>query len=427
MEWEPEGPTVSPIPVNQAVSAAVARDCTVDKFDIESARADTLGCRSVLHLNNAGAALMPRPVVEVMVSHLQAEASVGGYEAAIDATEQLDLVYTAVATMLGCSPDEIAILDNATRAWTLVVQSIPLGQGDRVLVGEAEYISNCIALEAICARTGARLQMIPTDKEGRVCVDTLRNMVDEHVKLIAVTHIPIYGGRVNPIVEIGRIAHQANSIYVVDACQSMGQVPIDIQAVGCDFLTAAGRKYLRGPRGTAILYARSTSVTKLSHFPPADVYGTRWLPDGRCGVRDDARRFESWETNCAAKIGLGLAVEYANQWRVASTWLRVRSLGAHLRMALSELSEVQLYDTAGDACGIVSFAVGSAQPEKMRIALADRGINVSISEPTLTPRYPIAQRFGSVIRASVHYYNTREEIDTFVETLDSLARRSGSA
>jgi selenocysteine lyase/cysteine desulfurase len=285
------------------------------------------------------------------------------------------------------------------------VQSIPLGQGDRVLVGESEYVSNCLALEGICTRTGAQLQVFPTDEDGRVCVDALSDMVDERVKLIAVTHIPIRGGRVNPIVDIGRIARQVGSVYLVDACQSMGQIPIDVYAVGCDFLTAAGRKYLRGPRGTAILYARSTSVTKLSHFPPADVYGTRWLPDGRCAVRDDARRFESWETNCAAKIGLGLAVEYANRWRVESTWLRVRSLGAHLRMALSELPEVQLYDAAGDTCGIVSFAVGSVQPEKMRSALADRGINVSVSEPALTPLMrPTAQRFGSEIRASVRRY-----------------------
>lgn len=406
---------------------AADRVAATDDFDLESARADTPGCRSVVHLNSAGAGLTCESVVEAMIGHLRAEAMLGAYEAALAATDQLALVHDAAATLLGCSASEIAVIDNASRAWSLAVQSIPLRRGDRVLVSDSEYMSNCVVLEAVCRRAGAELQLLPTDAHGRVCVDRLGEIVDARVRLIAVPHIPICGGHVNSVAEIGQIAQQVGSLYVVDACQSLGHVPVDVDAIGCDFLTAAGRKYLRGPRGTALLYARAQSMPKLSrHALAADVYGTRWLPDGSWETRDDARRFESWETNCAAQIGLGLAVEYANRRGVQSTWPRVRSLGEHLRSALAELAQVELYDAADDGCGIVSFAVGSRRPDAIRNSLSALGINVSVAEPALTPWHPSARRFGIVLRASVHYYNTVSEIDTFVEALataDELAAR----
>lgn len=391
-------------------------------FDLDSARADTPGCRSVVHLNSAGAALMCASVVDAMVGHLRTEARVGGYEAARAATDQLTLAHRAAATLLGCSAGEVAVLDNASRAWALVVRSIPLRRGDRVLVSGSEYMSNCVVLASACKKAGAELQVLPVDAGGRVCVHGLEAIVDERVRLIALPHIPIGGGHVNPIAEIGRIARAHGSLYVIDACQSLGHVPVDVDAIGCDFLTAAGRKYLRGPRGTAILYARTGSMSKLSRDAVGvDVYGTRWLPDGRWDVRDDARRFESWEMNCAARIGLGLAIDYANLRGVHCTWQRVRSLGEHLRSSLSELPRVELEHTDQAGCGIVSFAVRSRRPDDLRDALGVLGINISVVEPDLTPWHATARSLGLVLRASVHYYNTIGEIDRFVEAVGSLA------
>jgi selenocysteine lyase/cysteine desulfurase len=388
-------------------------------FDLDHARAETPGCQHVLHLNNAGAGLMPRPVLDAVIAHLEREAHIGGYEAADAAHDAVEHVYDAAAALIGCQRDEIAIVENATRAWDMAFYSVPLRPGDRILTAMAEYASNYIAYLQVAARTGAVVEAIPNDETGQLSVDALRRMLDDRVKLIAITHVPTNGGLVNPAAAVGRLARAAGIPYLLDACQSVGQLPVDVEEIGCDMLSATGRKYLRGPRGTGFLYVRRTMLERLE--PPfLDLHAATWVARDRYEMRPDARRFENWETNYATKIGLGVAIDYARQWGIETTWARIQSLAAMLRQRLGELPGVVVRDIGAEQCGIVTFTVAGHDPARIVDALLARGINCSSTSRAGTRLDMEARDLTEMVRASVHYYNSDEEIERFRTTLGAL-------
>ncbi len=381
-------------------------------IDVGRARRETPGCANVLHFNNAGAALMPQSVLHATVGHLQLEALIGGYEAAAQAHKAVERVYDAAAALVGCHRDEIAIVENATRAWDMAFYAVPLGPGDRILTAVAEYASNYIAFLQVARKTGAVVEVIPNDDTGQMSIEALRRAIDDRVKLVAITHVPTNGGLVNPAAAVGRVAREAGVLYLLDACQSVGQMPIDVEAIGCDMLSATGRKYLRGPRGTGFLYVRRTILERLE--PPfLDLHAAQWVAHDRFEVRPDARRFENWETYYAGKIGLGVAIDYAMQWGVEAIWLRITQLADCLRRQLSLIPGVAVRDQGIERCGIVSFTVTGKSADEVQRLLASARINVSVSRLPSTRLDMEARGLHDVVRASLHYYNTEEEIARF--------------
>lgn len=388
-------------------------------IDLQRARQDTPGCKNVLHFNNAGAALMPTPVLEATVAHLQLEAQIGGYEAAEQAHEAVEHTYNAIATLINCSHDEIAIIENATRAWDQAFYSLPFQPGDRILTAMNEYASNYIAFLQVAKRTGAVIEVIPNDTHGQISLEALRNALDERVKLIAITHVPTNGGLVNPVAEVGKIAREHGILYLVDACQSVGQMPMDVQSIGCDMLSATGRKYLRGPRGTGFLYIRQSILDRLE--PPfLELNSAQWVSPDRYEIRPTVRRFESWETNYAGKIGLGVAIDYALQWGMDSIWRRIKTLAYALRTQLSPLPGVIVRDRGITQCGIVTFTVEDKTPEEIASALKSQHINVTVTQRMGTLLDMESRGLTSMVRASVHYYNTEEEVEQFCRAVESL-------
>jgi len=388
-------------------------------IDVNRARSETPGCENVLHFNNAGAALMPRPVLDAVISHLSLEAQTGGYEAAAQAQETVEHVYVAAAQLLNCRPEEIAFVENATRAWDMAFYSIPFAPGDRILTAVAEYASNYLAFLQVAQRTGAKIEVIPNDEHGQVSTEALRNMLDARVKLIAITHVPTNGGLVNPAATVGRIAREAGVLYLLDACQSVGQMPIDVIAIGCDMLSVTGRKYLRGPRATGLLYVRKEILERLE--PPfIDVHAATWAARDLYELRPDAKRFENWETNVAGKIGLGVAIDYALGWGLDAIRARVCDLAERLRSRLREISGVTVHDLGVERCGIVSFRAQNLDAVQIQRALAARRMNVTTSTVASTRLDMEARGIASLVRASVHYYNTEEEIERFCSALESL-------
>jgi cysteine desulfurase / selenocysteine lyase len=389
-------------------------------IDVGLARRDTPGCEQVLHLNNAGASLPPRQVLDATIAHLHLEAEIGGYEAAARAEGAVERVYDAAAALLGCARDEIAFTDSATRAWCAAFYAMRFEPGDRILLSRAEYGANAIAAWQVARRTGARVEVVPDDAHGQLSVDALRQMLDERVRLIAVTHAPTQGGLVNPAAEIGKAAREAGVPFLLDACQSAGQLPLDVSELGCDLLTLTGRKWLRAPRGTGLLYARRELAEQLE---PAmlDLHSAEWVAPDRVEIRPDARRFETWETNVAAKIGLGVAIDYALGWGLDAIWARVRELGATLRAGLASLAEVTVHDLGQVKSGIVTFTVAGQSAGAIRSALAAEGVNVSVSSAS-SARYDLDHRgLPELVRASVHYYNTADEIERFCSAVSRLA------
>jgi cysteine desulfurase/selenocysteine lyase len=385
-------------------------------IDLARARAETPGCAHVAHFNNAGAGLVPEPVLDAMVGHLQREATIGGYEAEAEADDRLEAVYDELAALLGCERDEIAVVENATRAWDMAFYALRFGPGDRILCARAEYESNVVAFLQVAHRTGAVVEPVPNDEHGQLSVAALSEMLDDRVKLVAITHVPTNGGLVNPIEEVGALAQAAGVPFLVDACQSIGQLPLDVGRIGCDMLSATGRKYLRGPRATGLLYVRRELADRLEP-PLLDLHAARWVAEDRYEIRPGTRRFENWETNVAGKLGLGEAVRYARAWGLEAIEARVVALAERLRAGLGEVDGVRVRDLGVRRCGIVSFTVEGRPSSAVKADLARRAINVEVSPGHYT-RYDMVERgMEDLVRASVHYYNSEDEVDALVAAL----------
>jgi cysteine desulfurase / selenocysteine lyase len=399
-----------------------AHQGTVRFFDVARARQDTPGAEAVAHLDNAGAALPPRQVTEAVMGHLQREAAVGGYEAAADAAEQLAHTYDAIARLLGCAPAEVALAENATRAWDMAFYGFPFRAGDRVLVSRAEYASNVIALLQVAARTGAVMEVVDDDEHGQLSVADLRRRVDDgcgRVALIAITHVPTQGGLINPAEEVGAVARAAGIPYLLDACQSVGQLPVDVEAIGCDMLSATGRKFLRGPRGTGFLYVRKAMLDRLDP-PMLDLHAATWTAPDRYELQPDARRFETWESDVAARIGLGVAVDYALSWGLEAIEARVTALAEGLRERLRALPGVRVHDLGQRRSGIVTFTVEGTPAAQVQQHLRERRVRTTVSRARSAQLDLPARGLTELVRAAVHYYNTDEELDRLSGSLLAL-------
>lgn len=388
-------------------------------FDLHRLRADTPGVAHRVHLNNAGAGLMPRPVLDRMVAHLQREADIGGYEAAYEASAELDAVYGSVARLIGASPSEIALTENATVAWQMAFYALGFKAGDRILTARAEYAANYVAFLQVAKRTGVTIDVIPDDADGVLDPVALECMIDARVRLIAITWMPTNSGLVNPAEEVGRIARAHGIPYLLDACQAVGQTPIDVERLGCDMLSATGRKFLRGPRGTGFLYVRKPLLLTLEP-PMIDHFGAVWVAPDRYELRPDARRFESWENNYAARLGLGTAVDYALAVGLQEAEVRCRALAATLRELLGDVPGVELHDAGRELSAIVSFSVRSHDAAAVNLQLLRGGINVSHSKPSSALLDHLARHLPTVLRASPHYFNTPAELEALAAALRSL-------
>lgn len=385
-------------------------------LDVARAREETPGCANVIHFNNAGASLMPRPVSETVLDHLRLEASHGAYEAESRAASALERVYDSLAALLGAHRDEIAVVENSTRAWDMGFYSLHFEPGDRILTSEAEYASNYIAFLQVAKRTGAVVEAVPNDATGRLSVEALEEMIDPKVRLIAITYVPTNGGLVNPARAVGAVARHAGIPYMIDACQAVGQMPVNVADLDCDMLTGTGRKFLRGPRGIGFLYVRRAFMEGLE--PPfLDMHAATWTARDTYEMRPDARRFETWECNVASKLGLGKAVDYAMGWGIEAIWQRAWGLAAMLRRELSEIKGVTVHDLGLEKCAIVTFTKAGRDPEKIKHSLAEQGINVTVTTTTSTRLDMDARGIPAMVRASVHYYNTEEEIAKFCKAL----------
>ncbi len=382
-------------------------------IDVDRVRADTPGCTGVAHFNNAGAALPPAAVTKAMVDHLRLESEIGGYEAADQARARLEACYGSIGRMLNCSAEEIAIVENATRAWDMAFYGLPFGTGDRILTARAEYAANYIAMLQVAKRTGAVVETIPSDLNGQLDVDALRRMMDERVKLIAITHVPTNGGLINPAAAIGKVARDAGVPYLLDACQSAGQMPLDVEELGCDMLSATGRKFLRGPRGTGFLYVRKSWIDKIEP-PMLDMHSARWTGPNSYEIRPDARRFETWEGCSAGKLGLGVAIEYALSIGLESIRERCRKLADQMRQQLGGVEGVSVHDLGVDKAAIVTFSKQGIEARRLADRLSVQQINVSVSNPDSTLLDSQDRGLGQIVRASPHYYNTEEEVERLV-------------
>jgi cysteine desulfurase / selenocysteine lyase len=388
-------------------------------WDIVRLRAETAGCEQSTFFNNAGASLQPRAVVARVIEHLRLEERVGPYEAADLVATELGRLYDSVARLLGCAAEEVALQENATRAWEMAFYSLRFAPGDRIVTAANEYASNYIAFLQVARRTGAEICVVESDQAGEVDLEALRGLLDDRVKLIALTHVPTNGGLVQPAARVGELARRAGIPFLLDACQSVGQMHMDVNVLGCDMLCATGRKYLRGPRGTGFLYVRSAMLAQMEP-PLLDLHAATWVEKGKIEVRGDAKKFETWESAAALRLGLGVAIEYALALGLESIERRVQYLAALLREQLGQVEGVTVRDLGRVRCGIVTFTHELHSAGDVMQWLQANGIAVRVAVRSAT-RIDMEQRgLEELVRASVHYYNTEEEVERLCEVLRSL-------
>ena len=394
---------------------------TSARFDLAQLRADTPGVQNRVHFNNAGAALMPLPVLDAMKGHLDLEGQIGGYEAEHESAAELGGVYDSVATLLGATRDEIALVENATVAWQMAFYSIPFKAGDRILTSEAEYAANYVAFLQVGRRSGAVVEVVPSDDSGELDLDALESMIDDRVKLIAVTWIPTNGGLVNPAAGIGAVAKRHGVLFLLDACQAVGQMPVDVNELNCDMLSATGRKFLRGPRGTGFLFVRGELIAELEP-PIIDHFAAPWVQLDQYRLRDDARRFENWENNYAGRLGLGVAVEYALKVGIEVIEERALMLAGRLRDGLVTIPGASLHDLGRRPSSIVSATIAGTEAEDLMRAATSAGFNIGTVQPASTLVDSLKRDLPNLLRVSPHYYNSEDEVDRFLAFLDEQVR-----
>lgn len=392
-------------------------------IDVAGVRADTPGLADRIFLNHAGSSPNPVLVLETVIDHLRAEARSGGYEAAAERADDLTGVRASIAELVGGHADEIALATSATDAWETAFWSIPWRPGDVVVTGRSEYVTNVVNLLVARDRFGVRLAVVDDDEHGQIDLAGLeRQLEDPAVRLVVLSHVPTHGGLVNPAAEVGSRCADAGVAFLLDACQSVGQLPIDVEELGCHLLTATGRKYLRAPRGTGFLYARADVGDVLGgDLTPLGSGSAVWGAADRYSFPIDATRFEQFEYGVAATLGLGAAVDYALTLGVDAIAARVRDLAGHLRDALDSIDGVTVRDRGLEKCGIVTFTIDEVDAGTVRERLADERVSVWVSDATQA-RFDLDDRgLSNLVRASVHYVNTTEELDRTTTLLERIA------
>lgn len=395
----------------------------IGSVDVEAERAATPGCARVAHLNNAGAALPTAATVETMISHLRLESERGGYEAAIMVADRLAALRASAARLLGATPEEVVVTGSDTQAWSKALWGFALGggidRGQTLVADRIAYDSHYLGLLQVCRLTGATVEVVPSTADGTIDLEALADLLGSgRVALASITQVGTHRGLINPVEQVGAACRRAGVPYFLDACQSTGQLPVDVTAIGCDVATTTGRKWLRGPRGTGLLYVKTGFAEQMS---PPGVGGSAavWEDAQHYALRPGNERLLEFEVPIAAHLGLGVAIDHALDIGVDAIAARVADLAERLREGLATLDGVAVHDGGRSRCGIVTFTSTRASPVEVKERASTAGVNVSVTEAPwarldMAPPHPT-----SVVRASPHYYNTESELDRLLEVVDS--------
>jgi cysteine desulfurase / selenocysteine lyase len=390
-------------------------------INVSAVRAETPGISANAFLTSAGSSLPTARTLQVVIDHLHREASIGGYLAADEAVDQLRQARTDLGTLVGGHVDEISLASSDSVAWLKAWWGWVLGHnipaGSIVLVDQLAYHSHHSALIQTQGLADYRIEVMPSLADGTTDVDSV--VIEPNVAVICVTMIGTHCGNVNPVAAIGALAQAAGVPMFVDGCQALGQLSLDVRSMGASVLTGTGRKWLRGPRGTGMLWVAEELIER---FLPPGLDGTNsdWSREGGVTVRPGIGRFSEFETNVAAYLGLGAAAAQAVALGMPAIEQRVTLLADRLRSALQSMSSVTVHDTAARRCGIVTFSVAGIAPDSVIEAATTAGVSINSSSANWATLDMQVKGLQTVVRASPHYFNTDEEIDRLVTVVHDL-------
>src|SRR5688572_5158833 len=384
-------------------------------------RADTPGCAHRNHLNNAGAALMPRPVIDAITEHVRLEGEIGGYEAANARADAIAAGYDALAEIVGARPENIAVVANATAGFIQALSSFDFAPGDVIITTRCDYTSNQIQYLALAKRLGVEIAHADDLPEGGVDPQSVRELIARRSpRLVAVSWIPTNSGLVQDVEAVGAVCEEAGVPYVVDACQAVGQIPIDVARLRCDYLSATARKFMRGPRGIGFMYASDRALGRGDHPLFVDMRGARWVAPEAYQVDATARRYEDWEFPYALVLGQAAAARYSLAVGIEVARARAWALASRLREALGAIRGVRVLDRGATRCAIVTMAANGRHADTIVAALEKRGIN-TVSSLREFGIYDFEEKgIETAVRLSPHYYSTEAEVDAAVATIREI-------
>lgn len=390
-------------------------------MNINKLRADTPGCEQRIHLNNAGAGLMPRPVLDAITNHLLLEADIGGYEAEAEAADAIEASRADLAQVLGAPADRVAFTEHATASFVAALSAVDFQTGDVIATTRADYVSNQIAYLSLSHRFGIEVVRVPDAPEGGVDLAAMEGVIHrKRPKLVAVTHVPSNSGLVQDVASVGAMCRTRDILYLVDGCQSVGQMPVDVNQIGCDFFSGTSRKYLRGPRGAGFLFVSDRVLDAGLEPLFLDMRGADWIADSIYQPAPDARRFETWEFAWALVLGTGAAARYATAIGLQTICDRARSLATALRGKLPELDGVRVLDRGPELGATVTISANGWSSEDLALQLRQRGINTSSQTRIDAVMDYDTKRVDGALRISPHYYNSESELDLFTDTLREI-------
>jgi len=386
---------------------------------INSVREQTPGTNTTLHLDNCGSSLMPAPVIDAIEAHLSQEIYHGGYVAQEQQSEALEGAYEAIASLLGARRDEMALMGSAVEAWAKAFYSVPFKRGDNIVTAFNEYCSNFVSFLQLRDRFGLEVRVAQAGQDGTLDVDHLESLVDDRTKLIAIAMVPSSSGQVNPVADVGRIARDRDVLYLLDACQAVGQMRVDVGEIGCHMLAGTSRKFLRGPRGVGFLYVQSDALKRLDPVFLSN-QAAAWVAEDSYDLRTDAGVFEDWERSVVNQLGFGAAVRYLQSLGPEACYEQIQTLAGYLRDKLYRLPGVIGTCPADANAAIITFNREGLQAGDVKKHLAAEGINVQIASVVHTRLDLAARGIDTTVRVSPHYYNTKEEIDRFLGAVEAL-------
>lgn len=388
---------------------------------LERWRADTPGCERCIHLNNAGAALMPESVTQAVTSHLFLEAEIGGYEAAYLREKAIDATYARLGALVSAKPRNMAVVSSATMAFVKALSSLDLDPGDVIVTSRSDYTSHQIQYLSLARRLGVEVIHAPELPEGGVDPDGVRRILrSKACRLVSISWVPTHSGLVQDVASVGAVCQDAGVTYLIDACQAAGQIPIDVNALGCDYLTCTARKFLRGPRGVGFLFASDRVLARGDYPLFVDMHGATWTEPESFQIGASASRYEEWEKAYSLMLGMSEAVRFALQEGIEETGRRARGLAESTRQHLQALPGVRILDRGGELCAIVTAEMANTDISWFATQLRSRGINTAVSDRWHGLLDFSERGIASALRISPHYYNTQQEIDVLVSTVKEL-------
>jgi len=397
------------------------------KNEVLQFRAETLGTKNVVHLNNAGSGLMPDIVTKAQLDHSSLESEIGGYEASDLRADIINDFYTQAALLFNCKASNIAFTASATDSYARALSSIRFKSGDVILTDKDDFVSNQIQFLLLVKRLNVNIIHINNALIGGVDLNDLREKLYRYQpKLLAITHIPTNSGLVQPVNEIAKIygeyseKYSDKTWYILDPYQSAGQMKLDIQKMKCDFLSVTCRKFLRGPRGTGALFVSDRALENGLEPMFIDMRGAKWKEKDQYEQQTTALRYEDWEFAYSTVVGSREAIKYCLAVGEEKIWQQVKLLSSFMRSKLEGGDGIRILDRGPELSSSVSFYIKDKQPGYIVNEMLKRKINVVAGYRSYGLIDFDEKGVNWVIRSSPHYYNSMNEIDHFIDAVKEI-------